>query len=218
MVDTPADRLRRAREKKGFDTAAEAARCYGWTISTYVSHENGTRGITNDAAKRYARAFNVGAETLVDLGVSGPTNEVHVMGEAAFGVWREKSIDLERRENKMLLSLPKTAGEQMRFAVEVLDSSVNKILMRGDYAICTPPPDSDLEPRTLVYVQHTRGDLVERTIRIVHEHKGSLELRTHSTDPNYTSSIEYPPKYPGSAVKILGLVVGSYSPITLVSP
>lgn len=59
------DRLRLARERAGFETAAEAARRFGWPIVTYRHHENGTRGFKQSAAVRYARAFHVTPEWIL---------------------------------------------------------------------------------------------------------------------------------------------------------
>jgi hypothetical protein len=59
------DRLQKARLDAGFETAVDAARAFGWGQSTYISHENGTRGLKADVAERYARAFKVPAEWLM---------------------------------------------------------------------------------------------------------------------------------------------------------
>lgn len=53
------DRLQKARLKAGFETPSDAAKAFGWTVSTYISHENGTRGLRTDVATRYAKAFRV---------------------------------------------------------------------------------------------------------------------------------------------------------------
>lgn len=42
-----ADRLKQARLDAGFRTAADAYRHFGWIQSTYLGHENGSRGQTN---------------------------------------------------------------------------------------------------------------------------------------------------------------------------
>lgn len=60
-----ADRLRRARERAGFRNATEAARRFNWTISTYLAHENGTRGFPKKRALAYAQAFRVGVSWLL---------------------------------------------------------------------------------------------------------------------------------------------------------
>lgn len=66
--DTPANRLRRARETaKGgmFKYAVDAARFFHWDDNTYKSHENGIRNFPPDKAVQYARAFNVTAGWLL---------------------------------------------------------------------------------------------------------------------------------------------------------
>ncbi|TYO91452.1 helix-turn-helix protein [Oceanicella actignis] len=67
----PSERLRLARERAGFETAAEAARRFGWQIVTYRHHENGTRGFRRPDALKYARAFRVSPEWLL-FGTGGP--------------------------------------------------------------------------------------------------------------------------------------------------
>jgi len=46
LMESPADRLRSARLKAGFETAKEAAEAMGVPASTYIGHENGNRGFT----------------------------------------------------------------------------------------------------------------------------------------------------------------------------
>lgn len=72
-LDTPADRLRWARSKHGqYSNPTDAARAFGWTVSTYLGHENADRNPSRDAAKRYARAYGVRWEWLLE-GDGGPT-------------------------------------------------------------------------------------------------------------------------------------------------
>src|SRR5436305_10305970 len=59
------DRLKRAREQAGFQEATEAARAYGWPVPTYLSHENGTRGVPLKKLALYASAFKVAVEWLI---------------------------------------------------------------------------------------------------------------------------------------------------------
>lgn len=66
-----AARLREARELAGHDSAADAARALGVGYSTYVSHENGTRGFKKAAAFKYARAFKVDPNWLL-FGLGNP--------------------------------------------------------------------------------------------------------------------------------------------------
>jgi len=58
-VKTPGDRLSAARLKAGFSSARDAALSNGWKESTYRAHEGNTRGLDEEAARRYARRFKV---------------------------------------------------------------------------------------------------------------------------------------------------------------
>ena len=59
------DRLKAAREGATYDTAADAARAFGWNEVTYRAHENGQNGFRLELARRYAAAFSVNVEWLV---------------------------------------------------------------------------------------------------------------------------------------------------------
>lgn len=59
MKTTPNQRLRAARKKAGFSSAAKAAARFGWNTSTYRSHENGQTQPGADDAEKYAHAFKV---------------------------------------------------------------------------------------------------------------------------------------------------------------
>lgn len=59
---TQSTRLRWARMTAGFESARSAAAGRGWVVETYKTHENGTRlkkGLSEDDARKYARAFRV---------------------------------------------------------------------------------------------------------------------------------------------------------------
>ncbi|WP_245488379.1 helix-turn-helix transcriptional regulator [Mesorhizobium sp. Pch-S] len=76
-----AKRLEQARTQRGFRSAKEAARFFGWTYETYIQHEQGIRGISR-AAARYAEAFRVSEGWLLTgEGSGGPAPKVS--GETA---------------------------------------------------------------------------------------------------------------------------------------
>lgn len=54
----PAKRLEQARIRRGFSTAKDATRFFGWVYETYIQHEQGIRGIGRQS-KKYAEAFRV---------------------------------------------------------------------------------------------------------------------------------------------------------------
>ena len=56
---SPAERLKDLRKSAGYKNASQAARKFGWVVGTYLSHENGNRGIGPETARRYADALRV---------------------------------------------------------------------------------------------------------------------------------------------------------------
>ena len=73
-MNTPAERLQKARMDAGFSKASEAVERYNWVAASYYAHENGRRGITAETAKKYAYAFGVEVDWLLD-GSSQPSQE-----------------------------------------------------------------------------------------------------------------------------------------------
>lgn len=64
-MSDPAERLRIARLRAGFETGKEAAEAMGFPVSTYLSHENGSRGYPAKKAAIYARKFKVREQWLL---------------------------------------------------------------------------------------------------------------------------------------------------------
>jgi len=86
----PYERLRQARQTAGFDTAAEAARHFGWGQSSYIGHENGTRGIRPRVANQYAAAFGVSLGWLLTgEGTPDPTGAREAMVRYGHRVLRD---------------------------------------------------------------------------------------------------------------------------------
>jgi SOS-response transcriptional repressor LexA len=65
MKEPPHIRLQALRKKRGFVSAAAAARAFGWTESTYRAHENGTRDISRKAARQYAAVYGCSVDELL---------------------------------------------------------------------------------------------------------------------------------------------------------
>lgn len=74
-------RLRMARAYAGIDDATAAATRFGWTVSTYQSHENGNRGIKPTVAKKYAKAYKVSFTWLMtgEGTMTGPSIDAELM-------------------------------------------------------------------------------------------------------------------------------------------
>jgi transcriptional regulator with XRE-family HTH domain len=85
-VRTVNERLRWARKAAGYDTAADAARAFGWNEVTYTSHENGIRNPRPPTVQRYARALNVTFAWLqTGEGIKSAANPIPVVGYIGAG-------------------------------------------------------------------------------------------------------------------------------------
>lgn len=71
MMTPTSTRLRDARKAAGYTSAASFAREHGFPGSTYGSHENGTRPLTEEAAKDYAGPLNVTWQWLMEGDAAG---------------------------------------------------------------------------------------------------------------------------------------------------
>lgn len=95
-LDSPAKRLKWAREQHGkYPTPSEAAAAFGWKQSTYLGHENGDRNPSRKAAIRYARAYGVRWEWILE-GDGRPTDKpakVRVLGEVIEGSEVRRSVE-----------------------------------------------------------------------------------------------------------------------------
>lgn len=202
------ERLREARIQCGFTTAAAAIRHFGWSASTYRHHENGTRGFGSEEAFIYARAFGVTANWLLCLDDVVMTEGVPVIASAAIGIWRDISIDAKNTDDGKALLVPKTASSNvMRFAVQVLDKSIDRLVPERAFVICrTWEPESDkLANGSYVFIEQSREGLVERSVRLVESIRGNFKLRTNSTNSALSNSVDL-----STNVRIVGTVVGVY--------
>lgn len=217
MTSKPADRLRSARIARGFASAADAARAFGWNVPTYTSHENGTRGIRSDAAERYASAFGITAAELMGLppGRSSTVEEVPVLGRAEVGLWRDRRLDAATITSPLSVPAvgPGLGGRDLRFAVQVGDDSLNRILAKGEYAICTPISDdqSDVQVNWLVWIERERDGLVAQSIRrVISVAGGRIVMQSHSKSPALMETISIPSERRDERVTIKGRVIGRY--------
>lgn len=65
IMNDPAARLRIARMRAGYPTGKDAAEALGFPVSTYLGHENGSRGYPAKKAEVYARKFKVREQWLL---------------------------------------------------------------------------------------------------------------------------------------------------------
>jgi len=85
-MDSPADRLKKARIDAGYATATDAARAMGMKPPTYLGHENGTTGLRRGAAISYAKFYGLSLDWLLTGTGEGQGKQfVPVMGYVGAG-------------------------------------------------------------------------------------------------------------------------------------
>lgn len=131
-------RLREARLKAGFPSARAAAIRYGWTVSTYSSHENGQTPVPVKAAKTYAQKFKVSAAWILTgdatarpaAQADSSRPQVPLMGWAAGHEGADWIIRQDVQE-----PLPRPAGipdERAVFALKVIGDSMEPAYPAGE--------------------------------------------------------------------------------------
>jgi SOS-response transcriptional repressor LexA len=219
------DRLRALRVKRGFSTASDAAKAYGWNEHTYKSHENGIRGIRPDAARKYASAFGSTPAHILGIGpengngtVSNTLNHVNVaplVARVSAGVFRYD----EGLEEGAIIQVPvvprKDIPAQLQYAVLVDGPSVNLRIADGAYAICAPYESypGGAQHGQLVHVVRERSGLHEHTIKELRFTREGLTLAPCSSDPRYQEPIVLATGEAEELVRIQGVVIGMYQPL-----
>lgn len=162
------DRLKAARIAAGFDDATTAANRFGWTVSTYLGHENGDRNPRLPKAKEYAKAFKVrwewlyhgdgpravGAEKLTPLATAVPVLSWVSAGRLE-PVLNAKPIRVEH------LVLPK--GDWA--ALEVRGDSMDRIAPEGSLIVVDRSDKNLRDGRFYVVSIEDQGDATFKRFR-----------------------------------------------------
>lgn len=217
------DRLRTARRGAGYESAAAAVEAFGWAISAYRHHENGTRAFDVEAAKRYGRAFRVDPAWLLGLAsATGPAhlqqeNEVVVIGSVAAGVWREETEWEPERRFTIAVGPSPFQGAQ-RFGLRVEGRSMDLQFPPDTILDCVSIHGLGLPPESgdHVIVERKRADgLRETTVKRFHvDEEGRKWLVPESTRPEFQAPIEIDGAEAAEddEIRVVAYVIGSYQP------
>lgn len=171
------ERLRRARQFK-FETAQEAAEAFGFNANTLRSNENGNKPFGREKAIRYAKAFGVRLEWLLDG--RGPMRStrpvVEVVGYLGAGA-AVYPID----EGGFDPVEPPFAVPDDVVAFLVRGDSMWPAFLDGAYLIAKAcPPEEAIGKRAVVTLEDGR-----RYVKIVDvgSRKGLFNLYSHNAGP-----------------------------------
>lgn len=219
------DRLRELRVRRGFSTASDAAKAFGWNEHTYKSHENGIRGIRPEMAKKYAAAFGSTPAHILGIGnnsgngtLSDQINHVitaPVVARVSAGVFRYDEGIVEGTLNPVPAVPRKDIPGQMQYAILVDGPSVNLRIVDGAYAICAPYENypGGAQHGQLVHVVRERAGLHEHTIKELRFTRDGMILVPVSSDPRYQEEpIKLASGDADELVRIQGVVIGMYQP------
>lgn len=223
-MKSAAERLVFARTNAGFASASEAAARFNWSVPTYLSHENGSRGIRSDVAKKYARAFGVTAAWLLTgednkplISPQLPVDTLPVVGEVAAGVWLEQVGYEEPFDHIPVVPDFRFAGVK-QYALRVKGPSMDLLIREGECVICVDAIDLGRTPQNndIVVVQRTRkaGHLLETTLKQVEiRDDGRVELWPRSTDPRFQKPVVLHDGDDDVTVEITAYVIAVHRPL-----
>ena len=224
MNRTPAERLKQLRIKKGYETAKEAARAFGWSEVTYRSHENGIRNMPYDVVRRYAAAYGVSPQHILGDGNGSESNglqivnqvsTVHVLGTVSAGTFRYDEFGGGPHIDMEVPVIPKKGmPASVQYAVLVDGPSVNLRIADGMYAICVfyDKYPGGAQHGNLVHVVRENAGLYEHTIKELRFTDKGRQLFPASDDPRYQDVVEL--NNGGEpTVRIHGVVIGQYRPM-----
>lgn len=223
FMETPAERLRTARLRAGYETAKGAALAMGATVSTYIQHENGSRGYPAKTAARYAKFFRVGPEWLLygrgaaDPVVAEPAlQSLPLLGQVRAGAWL--SLDDSGQDAPVMRPAavdPRYPHAKQWLREVVGDSMDAKGIMSGDLVHLVDWAECGAGLTTGQIIEVTRyrdgGELREVTLKEVEvKSPGNFLLWPRSTNPRWKDPIILNGKADdGQEVRVTGLLLAS---------
>lgn len=224
-LDTPGKRLRWARKERGkFETAAAAAHAYGWNVSTYSGHENGDRIPSRGKAMRYATAFKVKWEWILEGPPGLPDDNVtivaiHTKGEVAAGRWLDLDGEVDANDFEQHPVAPDQRYPiESQYGLIVRGTSINRVAQAGDVLHCIDLGLTGIEPvdGKLVIVERRRAQLGQKevTAKRISRSGNVIFLTPDSTDGRW-KPIELDTANPpeDEEIAVVAIVIGVYHPV-----
>lgn len=185
MSETPADRLRKARIARGYETAAQAVEAHGWKAGTYHGNENGHAVFSYKRAKEYARAYKVrpewlyeGAGEMVD-GTVGALEPDLVRVVGTVGAASDGLVVMETAHERYDYAPIPPGGTSRANALEVRGGSMPGVADEGSllyFEEQVTKPSKDMLNRVVIVETMDGRVLVKRLLR--GSEKGLFDLES----------------------------------------
>ena len=217
-MDSPKDRLKRARINAGFETATDAAaKLSQINKNTLLSNENGNRAISRKMAQTYADAFNTTAGWILygeDRITTTPVKQIRVEGVSQAGMFRDISLIEDDEHDRKTIPAPINPKylHAHQYALLVAGDSMNNKFQDGSYVTCAEWAGlgKELKHGMILHVERVKaGSMIETTIKTYIERDGKRWL-----EPDSTNSKHLPIEINGgldTEIIIKGAVIGSYT-------
>lgn len=195
MSDAAAARLKMARETAGFATAKAAAEAMGVSVSTYIQHENGSRGIPAARAARYARFFRTTPEWLLygrgeSVSQTPPPEltTLPLIGEVRAGAWLAVDETPQDEPEQIPIALDRRYPHARQWLREVVGDSMDaRFIFPGDIVHLVDLTEAGVAVKTGDIVEVTRfrdgAALREVTLKEVEVTANGLLLWPRSNNP-----------------------------------
>lgn len=232
---TLGSRLKHARIKSGYASAAAACERFGWALSKYRAHENGQNQYKVKDAEIYAKAYGVTPAWLLTGGsdIFRETNvnsiipvakaksniqnggyAVPLVAIICVGLWREGFLSQEPESevntDHFTPNDPRYPNEH-QFDVRIQGNSFNKYASDGSYLRCVNlvALNSDIQDGDFVVIQREKENLVEFSAKRVKKNGNGIELLNETLDPRLKEQVIMLDDDTAN-IKIIGKILWTY--------
>jgi SOS-response transcriptional repressor LexA len=187
-------RLKQAREKRGFDDMRAACDYFGWNYNSYVQHERGERGLVR-AAAQYAAAYKVSAGWLLtgDGETAAAPAMVPLVSWVSAGALEQPGFAVDMQEAR-IINAGELPGRGHWIALEVQGDSMDRI----------SPPGS------IIIVDKADKELVPNACYVIREDDGAATYKRYKSHPDRfepaSSNPAHEPIFPTQPITIIGRV------------
>lgn len=189
-----ADAIRDILRAKSMNPRSDTLQKIAAELKADIAYLTGVSSVRNSGGKRTATDGLVRAR---------------VVGSAQAGAFMEvRAATVYREDDEFIATVRDREFPNLEpIAFEIVGDSINLKCEPGGYAVCVPFAETGLQLKEGMWVvaERQRGDLIERTVKEVHQAGRRFELWPASTNPEH-EPIKFPSAEPSEEVRVVALV------------